>query len=71
MKEYRNKGFQDVISTANELADELDVPEENRKFSTKRTRRKKSFCVKGEMKQLMILNRHLKLNVFTLFLIRE
>ena len=43
MKEYRNKGFQDVISTANELADELDVPEENRKFSTKRTRRKKKF----------------------------
>ena len=38
MKKYRNEG-----STANGLAGELDITEEKRKFSTKRTRRKKIF----------------------------
>ena len=48
MKEYRNEGLENVISTANELADELDISEENRKFSTKRTRRKKKFLYEEE-----------------------
>ena len=42
-KEYRKEGFEDIISTTNELADELNIPEENRMFITKQTCRKKLF----------------------------
>ena len=71
MKKYRNKGFEDVISSVNELANERDITKKKRKFSTQRTHRKKLFFYEGQDESVDDSKQAFKIKCFHIALDQE